>query len=234
LAAESSYGIPSSHASVSFAFWGYVTRRQRSVRFWVATLVLIVLIAFSRMYLGVHFPHDVLFGWLIALAVLYLFARFEGQLAPRVHRQSASQQVLIWLAVSIGMLLLGFLVLALISASPDPASWSQFSEASRSPTVYMNAAGGILGGMSGYVLMKRYARFNAGGSAIQKAARYFLGILVLLLVFRGLDVLFSLIAADESLLGLLLRYLRYTAAAFTTNFGLPWLFLKTRLAEPDL
>jgi membrane-associated phospholipid phosphatase len=232
LAAEASYGIPSSHASVSTAFWGYVAARQRKAWLWVLAIALILLISFSRLYLGVHFPHDVVFGWLIGLAILYLFNGLEEPVAPHVHRRSAGRQIAIWLGVSLAMLLLGFAVLALISPFPDPAEWSTFAEASRSPGVYMNAAGGILGGMSGYVLMKRHARFDAGGSGLQKAARYVLGVLTLLLVFKGLDVLFSLIAADETVLGYLLRYLRYTAAAFTTNFCLPWLFLKTRLAEP--
>jgi hypothetical protein len=57
-----SFGFPSGHTSSAFAVWGglAVVFRKRWLA-WLAPLM-IVLIAFSRLYLGVHFLADVLGG----------------------------------------------------------------------------------------------------------------------------------------------------------------------------
>ena len=65
-------------------------------------------------------------------------------------------------------------------------------------------------------------------------ARYVVGVASVLIVYVGLDFLFSLIAADDTILGYALRYVRYAIVTFWMSFGAPWLFLKTRLAEPGI
>lgn len=69
-------GFPSGHALGAFGVVGYLWRRVN--RKWkIALLVAGLLVAFSRVYLGVHYPADVLagaiFGWVIGyLAFLLL------------------------------------------------------------------------------------------------------------------------------------------------------------------
>ena len=59
----SRYGFPSSHASNIAAIAGLFSLTYRRGRwFW---LVLAVLIGLSRVYVGVHYPFDVLCGWLL-------------------------------------------------------------------------------------------------------------------------------------------------------------------------
>ena len=61
------YSFPSGHTTVSFAgalvCYGMLPRR-----YGIPALVLAGVIGFSRLYLGVHFPSDVLGGFLVALA----------------------------------------------------------------------------------------------------------------------------------------------------------------------
>src|SRR5215213_8570826 len=68
------YSFPSGHATVAVGFYGMLTvilaYRLRGLARWlvVASGVLIVLtIGFSRLYLGVHYPTDILAGYLAAL-----------------------------------------------------------------------------------------------------------------------------------------------------------------------
>lgn len=68
------YSFPSGHALMSFCFYGVlaglINGRVRSlvlrVLIWVAAALLILAIGFSRIYLGVHYPSDVLAGYLTA------------------------------------------------------------------------------------------------------------------------------------------------------------------------
>lgn len=55
------YSFPSGHAASSFAA-AWVMFRQLPKRYGVPALLLAILIALSRLYVGVHYPSDVLFG----------------------------------------------------------------------------------------------------------------------------------------------------------------------------
>ncbi len=73
LVRESSNGFPSGHAQGAMTVFGYLFA-EYPVGWWRALCaVLIVLIAFSRPYLGVHYLGDTLGGLLIGLVVLVLF-----------------------------------------------------------------------------------------------------------------------------------------------------------------
>lgn len=78
------YAMPSGHALSSFSFAAplvYLTRDTLSLTARLYPLTLAALIAFSRVYVGVHYPTDILAGALVgcaialALSELYLFAR---------------------------------------------------------------------------------------------------------------------------------------------------------------
>jgi len=55
------YSLPSGHAQGSLIFWGMIAPWIR--RGWPIALVLSGLIGIYRVYLGVHYPSDVLAGW---------------------------------------------------------------------------------------------------------------------------------------------------------------------------
>jgi undecaprenyl-diphosphatase len=83
---ETSGSFPSGHSALAVAFFGFVTYylvrhiTGRNKRFFVILLgiVLIVLIGFSRLYLGVHYVSDVLGGFLIGGLWLVIGITFRG------------------------------------------------------------------------------------------------------------------------------------------------------------
>lgn len=81
------YGIPSGHTQNAVVTWGYFGAVLRGA--WIAVAVILpVLVGISRMYLGDHFPQDVLGGALVGLIVLVVFSLVEPRLrgwlsAPR-------------------------------------------------------------------------------------------------------------------------------------------------------
>jgi membrane-associated phospholipid phosphatase len=232
LATETSYGFPSTHSSNSLSVWGTLAYRLGRDWLWAVSGIVVFLIALSRLYLGVHFPQDVLGGWLIGAFVLYLFVRLEPRVLPWLKRLSALAQMGTGLGLSILMILLGLFIGVLIASLPDPAEWAGFATQARSLSNYFTLAGAFFGAVAGYVLMLGRARFRTDGPPVQQVGRYILGIAGALVIYLGLDMLFSLLAADETAVGYFLRYIRYASVTLWAMFGAPWTFLKLKLAEP--
>jgi undecaprenyl-diphosphatase len=82
--APSTYSFPSGHAMLSACFYGVLaaviaqrleSRAQRAA-VWIAAAVTAATIGLSRIYLGVHYPSDVLAGY--AAAIVWVFSVREG------------------------------------------------------------------------------------------------------------------------------------------------------------
>ena len=67
------FSFPSGHAAVSFE--GAVTILRHHRKWGIAALILAVVIAFSRLYLRVHYPSDVIAGTIIGTLNAFLAAR---------------------------------------------------------------------------------------------------------------------------------------------------------------
>ena len=61
------YSFPSGHTSLSFGV-SLILARLEDRKIWIPAVVLSILIAFSRLYVGVHYPSDVIAGFFIGLA----------------------------------------------------------------------------------------------------------------------------------------------------------------------
>lgn len=75
------YGFVSSHAANTFAVFTFTTRLFRNRGYWFLMLFWAVIVSYSRIYSGVHFPLDILggavLGWLIGIATYKMLIFFE-------------------------------------------------------------------------------------------------------------------------------------------------------------
>ncbi|MBI4544672.1 MAG: phosphatase PAP2 family protein [Gemmatimonadetes bacterium] len=173
--------FPSGHALVALTFWGYLAARLKDRRLTAAAAILVVLVALSRVYLGVHWPVDVLGGLALGAAVLAGALGME----PLLGRWQAELRRPALAALVLG----GSALLAL--ASPGAAG--------------VRSAGAAGGAIAGYLLFRQLApAYVPGGRPHRLLARVLLGLAVLLALRAGLAALLPDAAAAHYLRYLLM------------------------------
>lgn len=77
------FGFPSSHAAntMAVAVSSLLLLRSRNMAFWFVMTAYVVLNCYSRIYLGVHYPTDILVGALIGASLAYLCYIFAKKFA---------------------------------------------------------------------------------------------------------------------------------------------------------
>jgi len=205
LAGASGYGLPSGHSQSAVVVWGTIAAGFRKAWLWGVAVLLVLLIGFSRIYLGVHFPTDVFGGWAIGVVFLALYLALAPRVAAWLKRAGLAAQLA--LAVAVPLLLL------LIYPTDDTAS----------PMAVMMGMG------VGIVLTMRWTPFSACGPLWQRAVRFLVGLLGLLVLYLGLKLLFP---AEGEPLYFILRVVRYALVGLWAGLGAPWLFRRLRLASP--
>lgn len=79
------YSFPSGHTHASANFFTSIARAVNRKRFWTLALVTPALVGLSRLYLGVHWPMDVLGGYIIGFGLpllLWLIYRKQAKHKP--------------------------------------------------------------------------------------------------------------------------------------------------------
>lgn len=81
---QKDFSFPSGHSASSFACAG-ILYRMTPKKYGITALAIASLMAFSRLYVGVHYPTDVicgiLLGLLVSTAVYYIFMKIEKRRA---------------------------------------------------------------------------------------------------------------------------------------------------------
>ena len=211
---------------------GYLAYRLDKAWFWAAAGITIVLVGFSGIYLGLHFPLDVLFGWLLGLIVVVAFIKAEPFMPRTLITRLKSSQAGLAFGISILIILVGLGIHRLISTVDDPASWAAYATAGRSMVGYFVYAGVLLGVALGVIFMNASVGFRNSGSIYIKVARGILGLAGVVLIFICGNWVNQQFALADTALSYALRYLQVALMTFWVLIGAPWLFLKFKLAKP--
>ena len=231
------FGMPSGHAQGSIV-WLYAAACLKKRWIWLAAIAVAFMVGLSRVYLGVHFPSQVLAGWLIGVLVLLAFVYFEEKiLFWFLNRRFVIQVTWIGL-ITILILLLGAFFVYLLRDWEMPPEWISNAAddlAGRDETILSSRglgavagnAGGFLGVALGALLSHRKGGFDVGGAAWKRLLRIVAG----LLGFMGLYVLIMRIAPDETrdLLYSCWRFCGFFVLSFCAIFLFPLLFRRIRL-----
>jgi hypothetical protein len=95
--------FPSGHAQGAMVYYGLIAAAVAKRWVTIAMGVIIFLIGLSRSYLGVHYPHDVVAGWVIGAALLYTWLTLEDSSASFFKGLSVELRGLIGLLLPFGL-----------------------------------------------------------------------------------------------------------------------------------
>lgn len=200
------YAFPSGHAQTPLIFWGAIAIQLKRRWFTWLTIIMVFLIGLSRLYIGVHWPLDVVGGWLIGLLVLGALT------ASRSFWTGEHQGLLLKLALSLLIPAAALALAGLLSPSGiDPLAW-----------VIAGAYGGLL---LGSALEEAYVGFDPrrGGPASQ-VLKLVVGLVLVLVIKEG----FKFILPDSGLGDMI----RYWLVAVTATLAAPWVFHRFIASPP--
>ena len=212
---ETSFSFPSGHAQSAVTNWGYLALRFGHWIGWVVAVILMLGIGLSRIVLGVHFPEDVIGGWLIGVVVLVAFALLQ----PVVGRWVVRQKMPVQLVVAAGV---PFLLIFL-----HPADRFGLYPAENA----VKTMGALIGMGLGVLMERAWLRFRVDGEWGRRAVRLAVGLVIVGILYAGP----KLTIPDGLGHGLetVVRLVRYILLGWVVAFGCPWLFIRLKLVGRD-
>lgn len=171
LGAASGYSFPSGHVSSTAGFYGGIVAAFR--KYWwliVFSVVMVILTMFSRIYLGVHTPQDVLVAMLVGTVSSILIAVLLN-LADKYK----NADIIIYAIASI--LVVGLLLYISLKSYPlDYDSTGKLIVDPKKMTVDgFKDPGVFFGILTGWFIERRFIKFDVSGTNAQKVARSVIG-----------------------------------------------------------
>lgn len=226
------YGIPSGHVQnvttvlLLLAIW----LRRRWL--WAVAFVAILLMALSRLYLGVHFLQDVIGGFILGLLVLGMFLLWRRLYAERFGKHILGRRLLMMVLIP-AILAAAYGVMLFIIGPPNlDVPWAAYVPAAELNVHEDTVTGlaGLLGFGLGMILESSRIRFRVDGPVWRRVVRYAVGIIVAVGIWAGLRAVFP---DQPEWLALPLRFLRYLLLLLWVTYFAPWVFVRLRLAAAD-
>lgn len=229
---ETGYGVPSGHVQFATIMYLFIAIWIRRWWAWVLAFTMIFLMGLSRIYLGAHFPHDVVVGFVLSVLLLFGYVAWSRFYGKGFEKRILGQKLLLVLLVPIIYVTIFWIVRLVIGEPNMDVVWASYipvAEISSFEAV-ATAVGMLLGAGIGLVFEGSRIRFRVDGKIWVRAVRYLVGIVVTILLWAGLKAVFP---TDPLWLTMILRVLRYFLVALWITYYAPWVFVKIKLAEAD-
>ena len=235
---EYSFGLPSTHAQNSAAVFGLIAATLKKWWGWLIALLVIFFIGISRLYLAVHFPHDVVLGWLVGFLLVWIFLKFEKPVAAWFTKQDLPFAILVLFAISLLMLLVGSLLRSLTASWQIPAVWIENASIAFPDEdiidplnifSFLLSSGVFFGLSAGALWLSSRGGFSAKGKWGLRILRYLIGVAGVGVLWFGVA---PILPDPFGWPGYALNYLLFAVIGFWISALAPLIFLRFKLASP--
>ena len=166
------FSFPSGHVANTTLLWGGVAAAVRKGWMWIGVVIWIGLVAFSRMYLGVHTPLDVAGSLVLAIPVVWGM----GRLYDWTEQKSSHA----WWVVS-GVVLMAVATWGFVSLKPMPEG----TEAGFAKDAF-RAVAALAGFFGAWFVERKWIRFDPARLGGYRIVAVVVGLLVLSLLLSNL------------------------------------------------
>jgi membrane-associated phospholipid phosphatase len=196
-----SHGFPSGHAQSSTTFWTYAALKTRRKILYIVSPLMIAMISLSRIYLGVHYPGDVIGGIMIGLVFTLIFYFAYPHVTRSLQKISLGVGQLIVPALALVLFTLSLLIFP-DTTRDDPAT----------------VCGALFGFSVGLAFESRYVDFSTDKMDNKKrVVRLLIGLIVVGVLYVGL-------APVLPSANVFTKFARYTVITFAAAFIVPLVF----------
>lgn len=171
--AASGYSFPSGHTQSAVGTFGAVARTEKNKGIQIACIVIAVLVPFSRMYIGVHTPQDVLVAAAIALILVFV-------LEPLILKRF--DKVMPWALACMLAVAIGYT--CFVEFAPFPADIDLHNLESGRTSAY-TLLGSLIGLTIVYIVDEKWQNFNVKAVWWAQILKVALGLGIVLLVKSG-------------------------------------------------
>ena len=167
------YSFPSGHTmNAATAYGGAVVRKDKPLLLRILLAIIVALVAFSRLYLGVHTPQDVLVGAVAGLLVMWLVSGLMKWI-----REHPEKDILI----AVTGIILAAAVAAYAALKPYPADFDAegklLVDGAKMANDTFKSVGWCAAFLTGWILERRFVRFTTEVPVTTKLIRLVLGVL---------------------------------------------------------
>lgn len=197
------FSFPSGHTQSSVGTFGGIANSVKNK--WVRgiAIAVAVLVPFSRMYVGVHTPQDVLVAAVIALVLIFA-------LKPLVYSKDGKYMPILLVAMS--ALAVGYLCFVELYRFPQDVNLARLESGIESAYTLLGA---LLGLLLVYFVDEKWLKFPTKAVWWAQILKVVLGIVIILAVKEGLRAPLNLLFAEK--IGRLVRYFLIVVVA-----GIVW------------
>jgi membrane-associated phospholipid phosphatase len=235
-----SFGLPSGHSQNAASVFGLIAISTKRKWFRALIIFTIIMIAFSRLYLGVHSITDILLGLLVGVFTLWIFLKFEERTTEYFQRQKIIVRVMLVFGISIALTFLGILIVEIFQGIPLPNEWFQHAAIAH-PGEYIypfaidrlvTTTATLFGLLAGGIWVKEKGGYRANTGPFSKhILRFIIGLAGILLIWKGLGDIFP---RTRDLLSFSLRYFRYALIGLWITGIAPLVFIRSKLGEKEI